>query len=152
MSGAYLPWLARTPHDRGDGARLVPVCHGRHQAATYEAVMTMSMRVCSKPGCPTLIPQGQSRCTPHKREADKARGTRQERGYDAEHDAERRRWLDIIDGGAAVYCARGCGRRIRYGDPFDLGHNDKRTAWTGPECEHCNRSAGGRLAHPHLKA
>jgi 5-methylcytosine-specific restriction protein A len=40
------------------------------------------MRVCSVPGCATLYPNTQgSRCPTHVRQADKARGTSAERGY-----------------------------------------------------------------------
>ena len=41
------------------------------------------MRVCSEPGCPEI--QTTPRCPDHTREVDRARGTRQQRGYDAEH-------------------------------------------------------------------
>lgn len=37
--------------------------------------------VCSQPGCPTYVPQGQSRCDEHSRHADRRRGTAAERGY-----------------------------------------------------------------------
>lgn len=40
----------------------------------------MSKRVCSQPGCPTLI-DSPGRCTAHTKAADKARGTSKERGY-----------------------------------------------------------------------
>lgn len=39
------------------------------------------MRVCSRPGCPTLYDDTHSRCPAHRREADKARGTATQRGY-----------------------------------------------------------------------
>lgn len=40
------------------------------------------MRVCSVAGCPTIYPASEgSRCQAHRREADRARGTAQERGY-----------------------------------------------------------------------
>lgn len=40
------------------------------------------MRVCSVHGCPTLYPATEgSRCPQHRREADKARGTSKDRGY-----------------------------------------------------------------------
>lgn len=41
--------------------------------------MPRAWKVCSKPGCPELTPQG--RCAGHKAEAEKARGTRTQRGY-----------------------------------------------------------------------
>jgi 5-methylcytosine-specific restriction enzyme A len=40
------------------------------------------VRVCSVPGCATLYPSTEgSRCSSHRREADKARGTATQRGY-----------------------------------------------------------------------
>jgi 5-methylcytosine-specific restriction protein A len=41
------------------------------------------MRVCSVAGCPTIYEDTNSRCITHRREADKARGTKHERGYDS---------------------------------------------------------------------
>jgi 5-methylcytosine-specific restriction protein A len=46
--------------------------------------MPRALKVCSTPGCPNLTPRG--RCGTHTREADKARGSRHERGYDQRHD------------------------------------------------------------------
>lgn len=63
------------------------------------------------------------------------------RGYDAKHQAERKRWEPKVDAGL-VDCAR-CSGRIEPGRPWDLGHTDDRTAWTGPEHATCNRRAGG---------
>lgn len=104
-------------------------------------------RVCIQSGCGTLIEAGLSRCVEHERDRDKARGTRQERGYDAEHDAARRKWLDLIDNGSLVYCARGCGARFRPGDMFHLDHTDDRQGYRGPSCERCNTSAGAKASH-----
>ena len=39
------------------------------------------MRVCSKPGCPTIYAGTDSRCPAHQAQADKARGTAKQRGY-----------------------------------------------------------------------
>lgn len=39
------------------------------------------MKVCSVPGCPTLTTSG--RCTTHERDADRARGTASQRGYNS---------------------------------------------------------------------
>lgn len=69
-------------------------------------------------------------------------GTRQQRGYHAAHDHERARLAPIVARGHTT-CAR-CGQPIQPGTPWDLGHTDDRTAWTGPEHATCNRSAGAR--------
>ena len=66
-------------------------------------------------------------------------------GYGSEHKRERARWAAII-ATRPVPCARGCGRLIRHGERWDLGHSDDRRRWTGPECVQCNRSAGGRAS------
>lgn len=49
------------------------------------------MRVCSVPGCPTIYPTNEgSRCPTHRKEADKARGTATQRGYNTKgHQAFR---------------------------------------------------------------
>jgi 5-methylcytosine-specific restriction protein A len=39
------------------------------------------MRVCSVPGCPELYDGTHSRCPNHRKQADKARGTARDRGY-----------------------------------------------------------------------
>lgn len=102
------------------------------------------MRVCPIPGCPHLTAGG--RCPAHARAQDKARGTRQQRGYNAEHDRLRRKLAPLVARGQAR-CAR-CGEPISPTEPWDLGHTEDRTAWTGPEhANRCNRAAGGRAAH-----
>jgi hypothetical protein len=70
-----------------------------------------------------------------------ARGSTFARGYGRSHEAERKRWAPRVDAGL-VDCAR-CGQRIEPGRPWDLGHNDDRTGWSGPEHRVCNRRAGG---------
>jgi 5-methylcytosine-specific restriction protein A len=42
-------------------------------------VSPRALRVCSTPGCPTFVTQG--RCSKHLQQADQARGTATERGY-----------------------------------------------------------------------
>lgn len=50
------------------------------------------MRVCSVSGCPTIYPRTEgSKCAHHRREADKARGTATERGYNTRGHQEFRR-------------------------------------------------------------
>lgn len=70
------------------------------------------------------------------------RGSSTARGYGVAHRAMRARWQEIVDAGEAT-CAR-CTGPIHAGQPWDLGHTDDRTAWTGPEHPSCNRSVGGR--------
>lgn len=52
----------------------------------------MSMRVCAQPGCPTIFDAGEgTRCTIHRKQTDRARGTATERGYNSPgHQAFRR--------------------------------------------------------------
>ena len=79
-----------------------------------------------------------------------------ERGYGATHQAERKRWTPVVRAGG-VMCARQgptcTGQPIDPDQAWDLGHNDDRTAYTGPECIPCNRGAGGRngAAASHVK-
>ena len=106
------------------------------------------MRVCAEPGCPELSTN--PRCATHTREVDRARGTRQQRGYDAEHDRLRTRWKPKVDRGTVHCHAEVCVEPIRLilpGARWDLGHTADRTAWTGPEHSRCNRVAGGKAAH-----
>ena len=67
------------------------------------------------------------------------------RGYGSQHQAERKRWEPIVEAGEAT-CAR-CHKPLAPNEPFDLGHNDDRTEWTGPEHVKCNRSAGAKNAN-----
>lgn len=41
----------------------------------------MALRPCAQPGCPALVTRG--RCVVHSKQQDQARGTAQQRGYDA---------------------------------------------------------------------
>ena len=102
------------------------------------------MRVCAEPGCPTLT-TGRY-CPECRAKRERARGTRQQRGYDADHDALRKAWQDRMDAGQVVTCWR-CDRVIDRTD-WHLGHDDKdRSIHRGPECQPCNLRAGGRSRH-----
>jgi len=91
---------------------------------------------CGKPTEGTRCPDDQRR-----RERTRGRASASRRGYDRRHRAERSRWAPKVSLGQ-VDCAR-CKERIEPGAAWDLGHTDDRRAWTGPEHQDCNRSAGG---------
>lgn len=134
-----------------------PICvlSLRHRSCAQRAERSrkrlMARRICPCTGCPahsgscpSIVTAG--RCPACRTTADTARGTRQQRGYDANHDAERRRWSRLIRRQPQP-CARGCGRLIHDGDTWDLDHADDRQSYLGPSCPACNRAAGGRAAH-----
>ena len=104
------------------------------------------MRVCSTPGCPTLVKAGayKGRCTACNRAAGRARGTREQQGYGATHRREREAIVKRINSGQTVTCWR-CHEPIT--DPADmhLGHDDHdRSITRGPEHAACNLQAAGR--------
>lgn len=109
--------------------------------------MARAMRPCLEDGCPRPVPRGTTRCPAHARARDRARGTRQARGYGRDHDRLRRALAPLVDTGRAT-CWR-CGLPIAPGEPWDLGHDDHdRTITRGPEHAYtCNRSAAGRASH-----
>jgi hypothetical protein len=86
--------------------------------------------------CRTLV-RGKSRCVDCQRKRDRARGTRQQRGYTAEHDALRALLVAALDPWQP--CPR-CNHPLGP-DPalLDLMHNDDRTAWLGLGHRRCNR-------------
>lgn len=96
-------------------------------------------RVCSVPGCPTIHDGTTSRCDTHAAQHERARGTRQQRGYGSAHDKLRAEWAPKVATGT-VPCWR-CGQLISSHTPWDLGHDDKdRTRYRGPEHPRCNRT------------
>lgn len=103
----------------------------------------MTLKVCAEPGCPTLTDR--TRCPDHTRAKDRARGTRQERGYDADHDRLRRAYQLRMEAGEVFHCWR-CDAEIDP-DAWDLGHDDvDRGQHRGPECIGCNRATSGRIS------
>lgn len=100
----------------------------------------MAKRVCSTPGCPNL--SDKPRCLKHRREHERARGSRHERGYGSDHDAERARWAPLVATGN-VKCWR-CNEYLPADQPWDLGHRDDRSGYAGPECTSCNRATAAR--------
>lgn len=98
-----------------------------------------------KPCLDCKRPSPGSRCVDCARAKDKARGTRQERGYDAAHEAERKRWDPLVATGA-VKCWR-CLVLLAPELPWDLGHDDTdRSIYRGPECVRCNRATASRIS------
>ena len=108
----------------------------------------MAKRVCLD--CPALIASG-SRCAACERRRDQGRGSRQERGYDAAHDAVRRTWVPLVASGT-VTCRRApYGRCLEHdpliapGEPWQLGHPDADCpAPRAPEHRRCNLATAGR--------
>jgi hypothetical protein len=85
-------------------------------------------------------------CSSCARGRDRRRGTTTQRGYGAAHQSLRERWRPAVEAGE-VDCAR-CGKRIGPGEEWDLGHDDNRAEYNGPEhARECNRAAAGRAAH-----
>jgi hypothetical protein len=86
---------------------------------------------CGRPGV-------RGRCTLCTRGRDRARGSRQVRGYGAEHEQLRADWQRRMDDGEVVTCAT-C-PTVLNGQAWDLGHvRGDRTRYRGPQCLPCNR-------------
>ena len=101
-------------------------------------------RCTGSPTCPVMLSSSVRYCDEHAVAYEQRRGTRQARGYGVDHDRLRRSWDRRLAAGELVYCWR-CGARIVRGTGWDLGHDDQdRARHRGPECETCNRRAGGR--------
>jgi DNA-directed RNA polymerase subunit RPC12/RpoP len=104
------------------------------------------VKVCSEPGCPNL--QAESRCLEHRRQQERARGTRQERGYDKAHDQLRAQYQERMDEGQVYDCWR-CGQPVDRTN-WTLGHcDDNRSRYHGPECPPCDYATSGRTACSH---
>jgi hypothetical protein len=67
-----------------------------------------------------------------------AMGSTVERGYGYQHKKLRAQWKVKVEAGE-VDCAR-CGHPIEPGTPWDLDHNEDRTAYLGPSHRACNRA------------
>ena len=104
------------------------------------------MRVCAEKDCPTLTKA--TRCPSHTRARDKARGTKQERGYGAEYQALRRADVARMARGEVLTCWR-CSTVVMPHE-YSLGHcDDDRSVIHGPEhLRKCNL-ANTRGCCPH---
>lgn len=101
----------------------------------------MSKRRCID--CPALIDKA-GRCPDCQRRKDRARGTRQARGYDAAYDRLHRSYQQRMDDGEVFNCWR-CAElgRPHVVDPrpghWHLGHdNADRSVIRGPQCAASN--------------
>jgi hypothetical protein len=88
--------------------------------------------------CGQLTTRTDSRCAACASARNRARGTRQQRGYDKQYEDERQRAL-----ASAMHCAT-CGQRFTVDNPATGGHvvaiRNGGTAADGvkPECRRCN--------------
>lgn len=100
------------------------------------------MRRCPYTRCPNLIPPNRRYCDTHQKIYETRRGSSTRRGYGAAHQALRRHWKRLIATGS-VTCAT-CGLLILPTEPWDLGHDETRQNYKGPEHSRCNRAEGGK--------
>ena len=108
--------------------------------------MPRAKRICPKPGCPRPI-EGRAYCREHEREADKARGTKTQRGYGTDFQRKRRVFERALQELGTINCWR-CQHPIHNGEPWHLGHDDHdRNIIRGPEHPTCNLTAAGQAAH-----
>lgn len=100
------------------------------------------MRVCTEPGCPLLVDQGvrDGRCDEHRKAKDKARGSRQERGYGRAHELTRAALLPDAYG---THCPH-CDDYMWPHQELDLDHTEDRTGYVGIVHASCNRSEGAK--------
>ena len=107
----------------------------------------MAKRVCTR--CksiydPRTTGSRAGRCPTCSRAHDKARGSREERGYGAAHQATRAAYQARMDAGEVLTCWR-C--LLPIVGAWHLGHDDDRTITRGPEHARCNLSAAGKASH-----
>ena len=101
----------------------------------------MAKKPCAEPGCPRLVHT--TRCPTHTRARDKARGTRQQRGYDNDHDKLRATYVAQLRAGHTLTCWR-CTGDITTEADLHVGHDDHdRSITRGPEHRLCNLRAAG---------
>jgi hypothetical protein len=101
--------------------------------------------------CPALTRDASGRCDScrraHTRQRDLERGSSTERGYGGDHRQLRDQWAPRVAIGT-VRCARpDCGQLIQPGEPWDLGHDERRN-YRGPEHRSCIRATRGPLRRP----
>jgi hypothetical protein len=103
--------------------------------------MSKAWRICNTRGCPEATTEG--KCLKHRRAADKARGSREARGYDHAHREFRKAFIADHQAGTLI-CWR-CRELIPANEPFHLGHDDNdRNLYRGAEHVRCNTATSGR--------
>lgn len=95
--------------------------------------MPKALRVCAEPDCPELT-RGR-RCTTHQAQLETDRGSRQERGYGAEHVATRAALLPLAYGTQCPLC-----------DEYMYPHQDLHLDHTTPLAVD-STSKGDRIVH-----
>ena len=140
-----IPVVYDVRQERHECARRAPQPHRSRGFVVSEVSATPRTRVCRTDGCPELIPSSRRHCATHAREYEQQRGTRQQRGYDADHERLRKQIQTRIDRGHPVPCVT-CGVLL-VGRDWDLGHDHDHGGHLGPQCVPCNRGDGGRRAH-----
>jgi hypothetical protein len=135
------------------------VAHNHEVAGSNPARATtpevMAIRVCACIGCashPGSCPELTTtrHCNTCRPVHERARGTKQQRGYDRHHDHLRERWRPRVERGLVDCHADPCiapQLRIQPGEAWHLDHTAARTGYRGPAHARCNTSAGGRAAH-----
>lgn len=96
----------------------------------------VALKVCAEPGCPN--PSSKTRCIDCTRTRDRARGTRQARGYDAQYE----RQLQDPEYLAATHCSE-CGGPFTVDNPKTGGHSvairhGGKGSKVVPHCRRCN--------------
>lgn len=107
------------------------------------------MRVCAVPGCPELTKQ--RRCATHQAQVEKDRGTRQQRGYDAQHMATRAALLPHAYGTRCPIAGPNCVGYMYPHHELHLHHStplaiDRTARGDQIVCGPCNLHLGNR--HP----
>ena len=84
-----------------------------------------------------------------RRPRKRAQASASARGYHYRHQKQREHWKPAVNAGIVQCQAPVCleerdgrSRWIIPGTPWHLGHNEDRTAWTGPWHARCNLSEG----------
>jgi hypothetical protein len=109
--------------------------------------MSTLLRPCL--GCGQTV-RGKSRCWDCERAHERQRGTRQQRGYTAEHDALRAQLVAALDPWAPCpRCQQPLGPDAAR---LDLMHNEDRTGWLGLGHRRCNRDVSPQGGQPRTPA